>query len=152
MKRKYILSLIVLLGLGIVSTMAFTLFVPVSSELPKAFGFAPPTQTLATVSTIRSTPFRNGNGMRINIALETLTQPTYVVGVELYDVSGLLNLAGASLTISGTGENVLEGVSILEEGYIEVTFTAIGDSDTVTIIIELDGVYDNTTDILVYVS
>jgi len=150
MKRKYIMAVLVLLGLGVITTMAFTLGSGATSELPKVYSFDT-TQTDATITNIMIRPFINANNIRIKVDLATLTKDVeYKVGFELYKAGDTLDLTGATVTIISGG---IEGSHDLANGYIEVLHTA-DDSGTgvVHIRIALASIYTDADNLLVSVA
>jgi hypothetical protein len=149
MKRKYILAVLVLLGLGVISTMAFTLGSGATSELPKVYSFDT-TQTAAIITKITVKPFINADNIRIKVDLATLTDTNvYKVGFELYGAGNTLDLTGATVTIISGG---VAGTHDLANGYVEIIHTASGTSGTVYIRIALSSIYTSTDNLLVSVA
>ena len=81
MKKQYIIAALLLLGFGVISTMAFTIETPTAQKLPKVYDFDT-SQTSATITKVRVTPFLNKDAIRIKVDLATLTDDNYYIPVS----------------------------------------------------------------------
>lgn len=133
MKKQYIMVMLLLIGFGIVSTLAFELY-STSAEIPEAY-IVSTDGTEAAVESIKIRPSKEGDRMIITLSLSGMKKhDSYNVGVELTDTDGadgyydLTNPIAVSPAANGGEE--------YSAGYYETTYKA--DDDTAVIIIKLD--------------
>jgi len=144
MKKQYALVLLLVLGFGIVTTMAFELNTP-DAAIPDAYAVNAD-ETAASVSSVKIRPSKGGDRMIITLGLADMTASSnYVIGVELSDTAGtdgyydLSSPAGVYPSANGNQNYTM--------GYYETTYTASMATgnlqiklDKASIWVEVDGI------------
>ena len=128
MKKQYVMAMLLLIGFGIVSTMAFTLNTPATQELPKVYSFASGTQTTGEVSSVRITPFLSADGIRFKVGITKgdATKLTFDLddGTDLLDLSSgyTFEFKDGNDQTTYTSTGIVSTGSV--DGHIEVPLTA----------------------------
>lgn len=144
MKKQYALVLLLVLGFGIVTTMAFELNTP-DATIPDAYAVSAD-ETDASVSSVKIRPSKGGDRMIITLGLADMTaSSSYAIGVELSDTAGtdgyydLSSPTGVYPSANGNQNYTM--------GYYETTYTASGTTatlqiklDKASIWVEVDGI------------
>lgn len=144
MKKQYALVLLLVLGFGIVTTMAFELNTP-DAAIPDAYAVSAD-ETEASVSSVKIRPSKGGDRMIITLGLADMTaSSSYAIGVELSDTAGTDGYYDLSSPTSVSPS--ANGDEVYAEGYYETTYTATGTTGTLqikldkaSIWVEVDGI------------
>jgi len=144
--KKYVLVALLILAFGVVSTMAFTLN-PTTSKIPDAYAVST-SDTSAQVDSVKIRPSKSGDMMIIKITLSSLTDSQdYDIGVELLDSSdNYYDLSTASVDPTENSN------SDLANGYYETTYSATGDTGTVTIKLTKNSIWQDVDDIMITIA
>ena len=97
MKRKYVIAVLLLLGLGVVSTLAFTL-----GDLDD-YSVAGPVSITQTgtgedIDEVHVYPYQHPDGMYIKITLGTSVTSSYEFSVTIEDGSGPIDISSATFS------------------------------------------------------
>ncbi|MBN2334075.1 hypothetical protein JXL21_00850 [Candidatus Bathyarchaeota archaeon] len=151
MKSKYILAVLVMLGLGIMTTMAFQLN-ETTAEAPEAYTISTE-GTDATITNVKIRPSKGGDRLILKYTLSGTSGNSYDIGLEFEDSDnddgdgdGLKDLSGAS--IDPTPDDATQASS----GYIEYSETLSGASASFTVTIDLVDVYSEVDGLMILVS
>lgn len=135
MKKQYTFALLLVLGFGIVTTMAFELNTP-DTSIPDAYAVNAD-GTDAEISSIKIRPSKGGDRLMIKFQLGSLTDENdYNIGVELTDGSDYYDLSSPDSVSPSANTNI-----DYANGYYETTYTASDTSDSITIKLEKDGIW-----------
>jgi len=149
MKKQYALVLLLVLGFGIVTTMAFELNSPETS-IPDAYAVSAD-ETSATVSSVRIRPSKGGDRMVIRFSLGSLTNgEDYNIGVELTDNEGTDGYY--DLSSPDSVSPAVNGNEVYTEGYYETTYTASGTTGSITIRLDKDGIWNAVDGIMITIA
>jgi len=127
MKKQYVIAMLLLIGLGVVSTMAFTLNAIGTDVIPKAYS-VDTTQTTGNITAVRITPFLNADGIVLKVTLQKgdATQLDF----DFDDGSAMLDLSsGYVFAFKDTNDNTTytsTGIVTTDaaDGHIEVPLTS----------------------------
>lgn len=146
MKKQYAFALLLVLGFGIVTTMAFELYTP-DTSIPDAYAVNAD-GTDAEISSIRIRPSKGGDRLMIKFQLGNLNNGNdYNIGVELTDGSDYYDFSSPDSVSPSENTNI-----DYANGYYETTYTATGASDSITIKLEKDGIWGAIDGVMITIS
>ena len=149
MKKQYTFALLLVLGFGIVTTMAFELNTP-DTSIPDAYAVNAD-GTDAEISSIKIRPSKGGDRLMIKFQLGSLTDENdYNIGVELSDnegTDGYYDFSSPDSVSPSANTNI-----DYANGYYETTHTATGASDSITIKLEKDGIWGAIDGVMITIS
>ena len=149
MKKQYVMIVLLLMGFGIVSTMAFQLNTP-AVEAPEAYSIVD-SGTAATVSSVKIRPSKGGDRMIITLGLSNMTiSNDYAVAVELLDDAGTDGYY--DLTSPDAVSPAANGYEEYENGYYETTYTAVAGTGTLVIKLDKTNIWIDVDGIMIMVS
>jgi len=150
MKKQYVMAMLLLIGFGIVSTMAFELNAT-EAEVPEAYTVTTD-GTNAELESLQIRPSKGGDRMIIKLQLSGPHGPhsDYFIGVELEDeeeTNGLYDASGADVDPSENSNTVLA------DGYIEFDYHKTHHCiDTLIIKIDKDDIWSDVDGIMITIA
>ena len=146
MKSQYILAVFLLIGFGVVTSMAFELNTP-AVEIPEAYALDT-SSTDATLSNVKIRPSKQGNAIIVKVDLAGIDGNNYVIGIEFEsEAGGFYDLSGVTIiTPTGVYET---GNSILFGGYLEGRYMLSGSSETLTLRVEKSEIWAEVDSIMI---
>jgi len=149
MKKQYIMTVLLLIGFGIVTTMAFELNTP-AVEAPEAYSIVD-SGTAAIVSSVRIRPSKGGDRIVITLGLTNMTATNnYAVAVELNDEAGTDGYY--DLSSPDAVSPAANGFEEYTNGYYETTYTAVAGTGTLVIKLDKTNIWIDVDGLMIMVS
>jgi len=149
MKKQYILAALLLIGFGVVYTMAFELN-DLDVETPEAYSVSD-SGTAATVSSVKIRPSKGGDRMIITLGLTNMTaSDNYAIGIELTDTAGTDGYY--DLSSPDAVNPAANGNEDYSAGYYETTYSASGATGTLVIKLDKSSIWVDVDGIMILVS
>ncbi|MFH2111124.1 MAG: hypothetical protein ABIJ47_07705 [Candidatus Bathyarchaeota archaeon] len=152
MKRKYVTAVLLLLGLGIVSTLAFVMGDLDASSVAGPISVTQ-TGTGENVDEVHVFPYQSPDGVYMKMVLDTSVTTSYVFSLAIEDDTGPIDLSGGtySYKMDGSWSAPASLTSLWDADDGTVTITASGTGTSLKLrVYGVTDLYLDAVTILIY--
>ena len=153
MKRKYVIAVLTLLGLGVVSTLAFSLGSVTDSSVAGPVSITQ-SGTAENIDEVHVYPYQSPDGMYIIITLDSSITTSYVFDVSVEDGSGAIDLSAGNYKYKQTAgwgsETAISTTWDADLGAFTITTASLTGTTVKVRIYDVTDIYTDAETLLIF--